>query len=305
MKHGILTLYEGNYHLGVGALINSAVHSGFEGTFLVGYRDAPPPWLAQLERVREGVYAVGGCELECFRCDPGRHLTYHKPFAALELLEARAELDTIFYADPDVLFLAPWAYFEKWVGCGVTLCLDANFPFVGRHHPWRKDWGGIIDRAQLKTVNTTTRYYNAGFFGLRRKDIGLLKNWAILTERFEEEGGSTAAMDTANFVVSVRSDQELLAAAAMTFEDISEIGQEGMGFNGHYCILSHAVESPKPWVQNNLRTALAGRGVSVACSLFWDYCEHPILIRSPRALRIKKLSVKLAKLLSRFYRRPT
>jgi hypothetical protein len=75
-------------------------------------------------------------------------------------------------------------------------------------------------------------------------------------------------MDTSNFLISVRSDQELLAAAAMTYRRISELGLEGMGFNGHFCILSHAIESPKPWMLQPIRSALAGKACSVPGSLF-------------------------------------
>lgn len=301
MRHGILTLYEGNYHLGVGALINSAIVSGFKGRFFVGYRDALPPWVGALNRLREEVYLVDSCELVFFRCDPARHLTYHKPFAALKILENYPDLDTVFYADPDVLFLAPWLYFEKWVGSGVALCLDANFPVMGAFHPWRCDWRKMIASAQLTVDNETTSYYNGGFFGAKREDAALLENWAALTTGFEQQGGRTDAMDTANFLISVRSDQELLAAAAMTFSRISELGHEGMGFNGHCCILSHAIEPKKPWTCNFLREAFSAVPASRASKYFMQYTQAPIQLYTKNQYRMKMANLRLSQLVSRFY----
>ncbi|HAV12768.1 MAG TPA: hypothetical protein DCX06_04625 [Opitutae bacterium] len=301
MTHAILTLYEGNYHLGVGALINSAINSGFKGKFFVGYRDSLPPWVADLDCIRENTYSVHGCELVFFRCNPKRHLTYHKPFAALEILEKYPEIDAIFYADPDVLFLEDWAYFEKWVCCGVSVCLDANFSFVGLSHPWRSEWREMITQSQLQVVNDTANYYNAGFVGVKREDAELLRNWVELTELFEQQGGQTEEMDTGNFLISVRSDQELLTAAAMTFQRMSVVGLEGMGFNGHYCILAHAIESPKPWDCNFLRQACSAIGVSRSSKYFMQFSQHPIRLFTQNEFRLKMASIRVSQLITRFY----
>jgi len=303
MNHAILTLYEGNYHLGVGALINSAIHAGFAGRFFVGYRDALPPWVADLDCTGEGTYTVEGREIRFFHCAPKRHLTYHKPFAALDILEDYPEIDAIFYADPDVLFVAKWAYFEKWVRAGVSVCLDANFPFIGPAHPWRLDWRGMIAQSQLREVNHTSNYFNAGFIGVKREDAVLLKNWVKLTDTFEQNGGNSLAMDTGNFLISVRSDQELFAAAAMTFQGISELGLEGMGFNGHYCILSHAIESPKPWNHSFLSNACDGISVSRASQYFMQFSQHPIRLWSKNVYRLKMIALRLSQLMTRFYQK--
>lgn len=104
----------------------------------------------------------------------------------MKILEDHTDLDAIFYADPDVLFLAPWAYFEKWVACGVALCLDANFPVMGEFHLWRCEWRDMMARLDLEVINDTTSYYNAGFFGVKREDADLLRRWVALTKAFEQ-----------------------------------------------------------------------------------------------------------------------
>ena len=50
-----------------------------------------------------------------------RHLGYHKPYVARELLEKHPDVDALFYADPDITFIGPWKFFEEWVTCGVAL----------------------------------------------------------------------------------------------------------------------------------------------------------------------------------------
>ncbi len=44
MSVTLCTLFEGDYHLGTAALLNSLHRSGFIGTFVCGYRGTRPAW---------------------------------------------------------------------------------------------------------------------------------------------------------------------------------------------------------------------------------------------------------------------
>ncbi len=305
MKTAIFSLYEGNYHHGVAALINSAIATGYGGCFVVGYRDSLPPWAQTLTAVGNGEYKAGENRIIFYKVDVPRHLGFHKPFAALDVLDRFAEIEKLFYADPDVTFLAPWQFFEDWVELGIALVEDANFPRVLPNHPWRAIWKGLLSEAGLECrAAQCDSYANSGFFGVTRRDRDFLKKWADVTLVFEAIGKSTESFEMVERWKGVVSDQDLLAAVMMSWTGpFSIMGPEAMGFTGHYFILSHAIESPKPWNKNYFLGSLSGAPPSTAGAHFLQYASGMIRPYSKGEYLLRKLDFRAGKLIARVWRR--
>jgi hypothetical protein len=305
VKATIFTLYEGNYHLGVAALINSALAIGFDGVFIVGYRDRLPPWVQTLNAVGSEEYDVAGIRIIFYREQAPRHLGYHKPFAALEIFNRFPEIERLFYVDPDVTFLAPWQFFQDWAEKGVGLVEDSNFPRVHTNHPWRAGWRDLVDRAGLETPsNSIESYVNSGFVAVMRRDQSFLKTWANLTLAYEAGGGSTANFQMSERWKGIVSDQDLVSAAIMAWKGpLSIIGPEAMGFTNYYFILSHAIESPKPWAKSYFFRSLSGAAPTTPGGYFLNSASGPIQLFSKGSLLLRKLDFHAAKLVSRVWRR--
>ena len=58
MNSLVCTLYEGDYEVGVGALINSLVNNNFTGKIVVGHKGNLPTWLSSVTRA-DNSYFVG------------------------------------------------------------------------------------------------------------------------------------------------------------------------------------------------------------------------------------------------------
>jgi len=151
------------------------------------------------------------------------------------------------------------------------------------------------------------RYYNSGFVGVRREHSGFLDQWETATRQLEGAG-----VDPNAFKPGTRhdaffgTDQDTLNMACMAGDEpLATLGPEGMGFNQALNVMQHAIDRPKPWQKRYLTTLLRnGQGVSAAHKAFWEYADGPIRAFSPWQLRLRRLDMKCAILLSRFYHAP-
>ena len=305
MKAAIITSYEGHYHHGVAALVNSAVAVGFDGLFIVGYRDRLPPWVQTLTSVGSEAYAVAKTRINFYREEAPRHLGYNKPFFALNVFDRFPEIDMLFYADPDITFLAPWTFFQDWANLGVALVEDSNFPRVQLNHPWRAVWKNLLSLAGLEDHSVKSdSYANSGFFGISRRDRDFLRIWSEVTLAYEASGKSTMSFQMVNRWEGVVGDQDLLAAAMMAWTGPSSfMGAEAMGFTGHYFILSHAIESPKPWAKSYFVNSLKGNPPTVAGNHFLQATSGAIKSFSNTDLLLRRLDFRAAQLVSRVWKR--
>src|SRR5579859_5403949 len=83
----VCTLFEGHYHLGLAALINSMIKGGFSGLVWAGYRGELPPWTAQLPSIGPQLYQLpNGARLQFEKLSAGIHFTNYKPDFMLHLI---------------------------------------------------------------------------------------------------------------------------------------------------------------------------------------------------------------------------
>ena len=310
MKSAICTLFEGSYHLGVGALVNSLCKYGFTGTVFAGYRGNLPEWVAQLPAIPnaagQNVRKVTEEVSLAFLPLPGtRHLANLKADFMLQVLdELSPEADQVFYFDPDVVCIGPWSFFEQWVQEGVAIVIDGNFPMPQRH-PVRRAWHRYFEAHGMQFGGTAQDYYfNSGFLGVARADKNFLHDWKRIHDLIEPEGVLTLPIGLAGAPASKQHrsypfwlpDQDALNVAAdLEGANISPIGSEAMGWKQPYHFLLHACGSPKPWVDTVLREAI--RGKSPEAIMFFRFLEFfagPIPVMPPEEIRRRKNHVRIA-----------
>jgi hypothetical protein len=299
MKSAIITLFEGHYHLGAAALINSLHAAGFSGTFICGHRGPRPAWAANTDAIRDRI------EVRWVEVAATVHLTYHKPAFLRECWQQQcADAEQLYYFDPDIVLKAPWPVIERWAQDGIALVEDVNANFPARH-PYQLAWRDFFARHDLKTVRALDRYYNAGFIGLPRAHASLLDLWARVIEHAHVEIGNLGALKNSGpHALFHSADQDALNMALLLGDfPINAAGPEGMDFlpGGH--LLSHAAGGAKPWRGGFLRDALRGRPPGPAQKNFYAYADGPLPVFSKGLLARRRASLKLAALIGRFYRR--
>ncbi len=305
MKPLLISLYQGDYHLGIAALINSALRSGFGGQIALYHNEpALPEWTRQLVSTGLDTFRVGDVSLSFRRLITNRHFGYEKPFAMSEALAAFPDSDEVVYADPDILFLAPWSFFENWINQGVAYCLDSQFPYLPAEHPWRAEWRKLVSDASGLTTRSLSCYPNSGFVAVPKAQIEFLELWKTLTEFYEKQGGDTSSFSLEKRYKAIVGDQDIMAAALMAWNGPeSVLGPEGMGFTEYYFALSHDIGRPKAWKRNFVREAIEGVKPSRGSGLFLDHCQSPITLFGAKEYRSRKLSFRAAQTISRFWKR--
>jgi hypothetical protein len=309
MITAVCTLFEGHYHLGAAALINSLWASGFRGRVICGLRGALPPW-ARPTRQEAGGFQVqdlgDGFEIWFVTLTTAVHFTNYKPTFMLEMWKGPAAgAERFYYLDPDIVVKCPWDVVERWAEDGIACCEDVNY-YLPTRHPLRLGWEKWLAQRGVSTVRPDlNRYYSGGFIGLPKENREFLQSWADLIAQVGEATGSLSKLKqgTANSLFH-SSDQDALNIAFMTSTvTINSAGWEAMDFTHGGHLLSHAIGGRKPWRGGFVGQALQGYPPSLAAKAFLEYIDGPIEMFSSREKSKLRRSLRVAALIGRFYRR--
>jgi hypothetical protein len=304
----ICTLFEGNYHYGLAALVNSLCAHGFKGAFYAGYRGALPPWAAANVR-KNGIGSIldltNECEIHFVPLDPPIHFNNYKPDFLIELMDKFCPGENeFFFFDPDIVVRAEWNFFEEWVSHGIALCEDMNH-YLPRHHPVRLAWKKYAAQNGLTVKQELEKFYNGGFFGVRREHKEFLQMWKRLFDIRAAEG-----VDLKNFQLTgfeppyLYLDQDLMNLALMLIPfPVTAVGPEGMAFQQGGYLMSHSAGDTKSWRKRFVVEALCGRAPSPTDKDFLEHTQTPIRIYTKPQLAVKQIGVKVGSAIGRFYRR--
>ncbi|MGA2245464.1 MAG: hypothetical protein ABSH48_10725 [Verrucomicrobiota bacterium] len=305
----VCTMFEGDYHFGLAALVNSLHAHGFSGSVWAGYRGSLPPWAKPLAQDSTGscFQVADGLNIRFRQLTTKHHLTNYKPDFMLDLWEHHCPgAQALFYFDPDIVVRCPWSYFETWARAGVALCEDVNSP-LSRSHPLRFQWNEIYSRNGYPLQFRGDQYINGGFQGITHENKDFLRAWLLVQDIMGKEIGGLHKINKdvggRDHAFSKTDQDALNIAIAITKQPISVIGKEGMDFASGGFTMSHSIGHRKPWNSNLLVESIRGHAPSTAGKFHFANVETPIHPYSPMRLKKKRLELRIASALGRFYHR--
>lgn len=317
MSSVICTLFEGSYHYGLAALVNSLYGQGYSGTIYAGYRGGLPAWsAAAVENPAlawpgsSTLHVAEALQLHFLPLDTHYHFTNYKPDFMLRLWEGLAsEATAMFYFDPDIVVTVPWSVFEEWVNYGVALCEDIHSP-KAQHHPIREAWRLYFGAKGFQLNFKEGIYANGGFVGLGKKNQGFLTTWQALQEAMAPAIGGlgnsflSIMPDSLPFAAFSIPDQDAMNAAVEAWDGVvSFVDKAGMAFTGSASLMSHAIGKGKPWSRKPLAYMIDGHPPRRVDRDYWRFANGPILSQPAGLIRRRQLSIQVATLVGRFYRR--
>lgn len=306
-ESAICTLFEGDYHYGVGALANSLFRFGYRGIIWAGYRGSLPGWAATARQAADyAEFPLGeGCAIRFVPLQTERHLTNFKPDFLLDLWQRRCpDAATLFYFDPDIVIKCAWSFFPEWAGHGVAVCEDVNSP-LSSTHPIRHAWRRFCGTHGVELPRALDAYASGGFVGLRRQHIPLVETWKRLVDALEAETGRLQQLCFRERPYPFyNGDQDVLNMTLMSGDEpLSMIGREGMDFIPGGYIMSHAAGGVKPWRKKMVRSALQGIPPTLPDKAYWENVTHPIRLYPPAIERWHRCDLRAGAAIGRFIRR--
>lgn len=302
----ICTLWEKDYHKGLGVLVNSLIRAGYKGRIWAGYRGVLPAWVGTVgdQANVSTLCPANGVELKLCPINTQVHFAQYKARWMREILEVRDPgVKGIYYFDPDIMVLGKWAFFEQWLSYGVAVCEDQSYP-VNPTHPLARSWQQYARDLGYSDWHPLEVYFNSGLVGVRREWYSFLSLWQDLIDAMQRDFDLAGLLKTGTRTeLFHQTDQDALAvAAAISPHPISWISTDGMGFSRGEWLTIHALS--KPWRRRVFRDWLVqGHRPDAALRLYWQLAGGPIRIESEGRVRRHRLYIPIAALLSRFYSR--
>jgi hypothetical protein len=306
----ICTLFEGDYHLGLAAFLNSLVRAGYAGTVWAGYRGALPPWISQLERIENNhadeFRVTNHVRLAFLKLSTSIHLTNYKPRFMLDLLAKEArDCKYLWYFDPDIFVTGSWSFFTDWQSCGIALCQEVVDNIFPADAPLRQQWMKLAAGIGFADPRPVNNYYNGGMVGIPAAHSEFLEEWERLIDLAASLGYDLKYLGhgTREMPFNIYDQDALNIAIMYTKLPLATLGPQGMGFIlGASMMMYHAV-GQKPWRGSFLLRALKGVPPSGAMKFFFTVVETPIRVYAPLPLRANKLACSIAAFIGRFYSR--
>jgi hypothetical protein len=311
----VCTVFEGHYHKGVAALINSLYVNGFRGTIYAGYKGALPPWavIHAKSDAYEIMHVCPSLNLHFVKFPDTAFLPYSKPNFMLDLFDKyETEAERVIYIDCDIIVKCAFSHFEQWSDFGIMLVEDINSP-ISTSDPLRFQWVDYFKKYGISVRRDSNQYVNGGFIGMNRREKGFLTTWDHIQNLVLEDMNAMkvnvhkshlpekiSGLKDRTYMFN-RTDQDALNVAKDTTEEVLAIADSSaMDFKSVGFVMSHAAAKEKPWEKNWLKFVIKnGQRPSPTDRIFMDYTTSPISIYSPQERRMKKMHLKIASILGR------
>jgi len=303
----VCTLWENDFHKGVGTLVNSLTRVGFNGKVWAGYRGDLPLWVGKKvsDGERHTISATQGIEVIFVRLTTTVHFSQYK---AQWMMRVFSELDPdaagIYYFDPDMLILGEWGFFEQWIQYGLALCEDGSYP-LNPTHPLVRGWQKYAAHLGYSDWQFGGTQFNSGLLGVAREFEGFLPIWQNVMESVRRDFKIIESLKTGlrtDLFYATDQDALTLAASVAPFP-VSWVGPDGMAFDRGEWLTIHAY-SHKPWRRRVLRDLLVdGQKPDSALRLYWKLAGGPLQIETTARIRSHRWLIPIAALLGRFYHR--
>jgi len=319
----ICALSDGDYHFGLGALVNSLYRNGFRGVNWNGSRGSPPPWASpRTEGPGYQEYSVAeNCVIRFINVGGTRAMPECKPVFLLDVWEQYdPNAEAVVYFDVDIVIDHPWHFFEEWVENGVALCMDTSDPYIPAVHQRKLSWKKLATEAGFSWM-PRSGYYNAGFVGVGKEHKAFLGIWARLIDivsqlqgyqdhvdvrwrsrpshrsKRQEQDDLAARRAWPRYHPFFYMDQDTLnAALCVTGVPLAVVGPGAMGFVelGNHVML-HQVYRPKPWSRRfGIRSMLRGMPPTRSDVAYWQYADQPISVFSKYEILRRQRRIKWA-----------